>query len=114
MKDNDTVQGTEKEFMDLFEDLTGSLNDWQVWSDLMAMMACSLSNAFDCNEKRIKDREKEYSESEKRLGGNEIPAKIFVVVTQALERNPDQYGDSPEEYDEMLENECSRCPMNRL
>lgn len=21
---------------------------------------------------------------------------------------PDQYGDSPEEYDEMLENECSR------
>ncbi|MDD6666705.1 MAG: N-6 DNA methylase [Lachnospiraceae bacterium] len=90
LKDNDTVQGTEKEFMDLFEDLTGSLNDWQVWSDLMAMMACSLSNAFDCNEKRIKDREKEYSESEKRLGGNEIPAKIFVVVTQALERNPDQ------------------------
>ncbi|MFA6664342.1 MAG: hypothetical protein WCS21_08530 [Lachnospiraceae bacterium] len=25
-----------------------------------------------------------------------------------------QYGDSPEEYDQMLENECSRCPMNRF
>jgi len=85
----ENIQGTEKEFIDLFKELTTSRSDWQVWSDLMAVMACTLSNVLDTDEKRKADREKEYTDSIARLGGVEIPAKVFTVVTQALERNPD-------------------------
>lgn len=86
----ENIQGTEKEFIDLFNELTTSRSDWQVWSDLMAVMACTLSNVLDTDEKRKADREKEYKDSIARLGGVEIPAKVFTVITQALERNPDQ------------------------
>lgn len=86
----ESIQGTEKEFIDLFKELTTSRSDWQVWSDLMAVMACTLSNVLDTDEKRKADREKEYKDSIARLGGVEIPAKVFTVVTQALERDPDQ------------------------
>lgn len=62
MKD-EAIHGTEKEFIDLFKELTVSRSDWQVWSDLMAVMACTLSNVLDTDEKRKADREKEYKDS---------------------------------------------------
>lgn len=41
--------------------------------------------------KRKADREKEYERCIKELGGDvEIPAKLFAIVTMALENNPDQ------------------------
>jgi hypothetical protein len=52
---NHTYQGTEKEFIDLFQSLAVSRSDWQVWSDLMAAMACAIANAIDPNEKRKAD-----------------------------------------------------------
>lgn len=48
----ENIQGTEKEFIDLFKELTTSRSDWQVWSDLIAVMACTLSNVLDTDEKR--------------------------------------------------------------
>lgn len=75
----ENIQGTEKEFIDLFKELTTSRSDWQVWSDLMAVMACTLSNVLDTDEKRKADREKEYTDSIARLGGVEIPAKVLEI-----------------------------------
>lgn len=47
--------------------------------------------ALQCNPKRKADREKEYERCIKELGGDvEIPAKLFAIVTMALENNPDQ------------------------
>lgn len=85
------IEGTEKEFLDLFNALCYSRTSWQVWSDLMSVMACSLSNFAEINQERRDKREKEYQECIKRLGGsNEIPAKMFAIITMALEKNPDQ------------------------
>ena len=88
---NDEIKGTEKEFLDLFNHLCYSRTAWQVWSDLMSAMACTIANVFETNPKRKADREKEYERCIKELGGDvEIPAKLFAIVTMALENNPDQ------------------------
>lgn len=90
-KTESEIQGTEKEFLELFRKLCNFRSSWQVWADLMSAIACSLSNAGETNPKRRAEREKEYEDCIKRLGGsNEIPSMIFVVITIALEKNPDQ------------------------
>lgn len=55
---NDEIKGTEKEFLDLFNHLCYSRTAWQVWSDLMSAMACTIANVFETNPKRKADREK--------------------------------------------------------
>ncbi|MCI8772277.1 MAG: SAM-dependent DNA methyltransferase, partial [Lachnospiraceae bacterium] len=41
------LQDNEKEFLKLFDKLTYSRSAWQVWEDIMTVMACSISNAVD-------------------------------------------------------------------
>lgn len=84
------VNGREKEFLKLFDQLTYSRNSWQVWEDLMTVMACSIYNAVDRREEPWKKREAEYERAIANLGGTDIPAQIFATVTMALEENPNQ------------------------
>lgn len=84
------IQGTEKEFIKVFQELCYSRSSWQVWADLMAAMACTLANSVDRTLPRHTAREKEYAECIDRLGGVEKPAKCFAIVVEALEHNPDQ------------------------
>ncbi len=88
---SEEIQGTEKEFLDVFQQLCSNRSAWQVWADLMSVIACSLSNVVEINPERRMAREKEYADCIDRLGGsNEVPAHIFAIVTTALDRNPDQ------------------------
>ena len=80
----------EKEFLKLFDQLTYSRNAWQVWEDLMTVMACSICNAVDRREGPWKKREAEYERAIANLGGVDIPAQIFSTVVMALEENPNQ------------------------
>lgn len=84
------VEETKKEFLKIFNEMCYSRSAWQVWADLMSVMACSIANAVDKREEMWSAREKEYEECIKRLGGVEKPAKCFAAVTMALEENPDQ------------------------
>lgn len=79
-----------KEFLTIFQELCRSRQPWQVWADTITVMACSLANVVDKTEPRHSDREKEYADCIKRLGGVEKPANLFAIVVEALERNPDQ------------------------
>ncbi|MCD8150557.1 MAG: SAM-dependent methyltransferase [Clostridiales bacterium] len=88
---SEEIQGTEKEFLDLFGQLCYSRSAWQVWADLMSAIACTLSNVTEKNPERREAREKEYESCIKRLGGsNEIPAHLFAIITIALDKNPEQ------------------------
>ena len=87
---NEQVQGTKQEFMKEFQKLCRTRQAWQAWSDLMETMACSISNAVDHSPKRFQKREERYAEAIKRLGGVEVPSRLFAIVVMALERNPDQ------------------------
>ncbi len=87
---SEIIQGTEKEFLDDFHHLCYSRSSWQVWADLMAVMACSISNTLDRAPEHFEQREREYAQCIERLGSVEIPAKIFHIVVMALENEPEQ------------------------
>ena len=80
----------EKEFEKIMDKLTYNRMKWEVWADLIYMMAAALSNALDPDSSRREKREKEYLECVRRCGGAELPAKAFGIVVNALEANPDQ------------------------
>lgn len=63
------IQGTKKEFIKIFNEMCYSRSGWQVWSDLISTMACSIANAVDRSEPRFSNREKEYAHCIERLGG---------------------------------------------
>ena len=89
-KHSQILQGTEKEFLDVFRELCYSRSAWQVWSDLMSVIACSISNAVDQEPKHYEQREAEYTQCIKRLGSVEVPAKLFAIIVMALENEPEQ------------------------
>lgn len=78
----------EKEILDRIEALSRSRQTWQVWSDLIFAMACTLSNACDRHPEHWEAREKEYEACIRRMDGTELPAEIFGLVIEALEINP--------------------------
>ena len=84
------MDDSEKEFLKLFNQLTYSRNNWQVWEDLMTVMACSISNATDRNPERFNSREKQFERAIKDLGGVDIPAQMFAIIVNELDRNPNQ------------------------
>ena len=90
VKQSDIIHGTEKEFLDIFHSLCYSRSAWQVWADLMAAIACSISNVADRSPEHYESREKEYAQCIERLGSVEVPAKMLAIIVEALERKPEQ------------------------
>lgn len=85
-----TVGEKEKDFLNLFDQLTYSRSGWQAWEDLMTVMACSICNAVDRRKEAYERREEQYERSIKALGGVDIPAQMLGIITMALEENPNQ------------------------
>lgn len=85
-----TANEREKEFLKLFGQLTYSRSAWQVWEDLMTVMACSICNAVDRRNEAFERREKQYEMAINNLGGVDIPAQMLGIITMALEENPNQ------------------------
>lgn len=84
------LTGYEKEFFDIFYDLCYSRQPWEVWADVITVMACSMANAADKSKVRYKKREEEYAACIKRLGNVDKPAQLFAILVNALEDNPNQ------------------------
>lgn len=87
---NSAIQGDSKEFLKIFNELCYSRHAWEVWADVITVMACSIANAVDLEPKRHESREAEYERCIRRLGGVEKPAELFAILVAALEKNPDQ------------------------
>lgn len=85
------ITGTKRELLQIVRELGQSRQTWQVWADLMDAIACALSNAADPDRERAAEREKEYAECIKRLGGDvDIVARAYATIVVGLEENPDQ------------------------
>ena len=80
VKHQGTMRGDEKEFLDLFQKLCYSRSSWQVWADLMCVMACAISNAVDFIPAHREPREKEYEQCIKRLGSVEVASQMLAIV----------------------------------
>lgn len=91
-KEAQTIQGTKQEFLKIFREMCYIRSAWQVWSDLISMIACTLANSTDPEKEgtRYLDREREYKQCAERLGGVDKPAQCMNVIVEALERNPEQ------------------------
>ncbi len=79
-----------KEFLKLFNQLTYNRNGWQVWDDVITMMACSIANTLDRRKEVYEEREKEFERCRNNCQGIDIPAKMMAVMTEALEEEPAQ------------------------
>lgn len=89
-KRSKVLQGTEKEFLQVFRQLCTARSPWEVWADLMAMIACTISNAVDRTPEHFERREQEYMSCMGRMGSNELPAQLFGIIVMALEDEPEQ------------------------
>lgn len=90
VKRSEVIQGTEKEFLSVFNSLCYSRSAWQVWADLISAIACSLSNTVDRTPEHYEKREEEYMQCIKRLGSVETTAKLLNIIVLALENEPEQ------------------------
>ena len=81
---------TEKEMIGRFNSLCYSRSSWQVWSDFITATACAIANSVDKSSETFEQREREYAECIERLGGVQIPAEMFGIVTMQLDENPEQ------------------------
>lgn len=81
---------SEKLFIDIFKPLCQTRNSWEVWADFITATACAIANSVDKSSKYHQQREDEYAKCIKRLGGVNVAAEMFAIVTLALEENPEQ------------------------
>lgn len=89
-KKSEVIEGTEREFLDIFKTLCYSRMPWQVWTDLMTAIACSISNAIDRSPGHYESREKEYESCINQIGSFELTCRIFEIIVMALENEPEQ------------------------
>ncbi len=83
-------EAAKSEFLKIFNRLCSSRSAWEVWADLITVMACSLANVCDRAPKRYDRREKEYASCIERLGGPERPIELFGILVEAMEADLDQ------------------------
>lgn len=80
----------EKEFLNLFNKMTYRHRAWDVWRDLIIMVACTLSNAFD--KTHFDEREKRYLKIIKGYSKEEqsMFPELMSYIVMALDENQEQ------------------------
>lgn len=89
-KQSEVIEGTEREFLKIFESLCYSRSRWQVWEDVIYAIACSLSNSVDHTGKQFQKREEEYARCIKNIGSIDVASRLFAIIVMTYEHNPNQ------------------------
>ena len=79
-----------KEFLKTFRSLTNRWRSWDIWTDFVTLVACTISNAVD--KLHFDEREKTYLRIIKKYNKQEqkLFPQLFAYVVAALEENPEQ------------------------
>lgn len=79
-----------KEFLKTFRSLTNRWRSWDIWTDFVTMVACTISNSVD--KLHFDEREKTYLRIIKKYNKQEreLFPQLFAYVVAALEENPEQ------------------------
>lgn len=80
----------EKDFVKIIRSMGNRHEAWRIWSDAIHMIAITISNAVDAQ--RRDRREEQYLSIIKAYSKEEVDQfpKLFALIIQALELNPDQ------------------------
>lgn len=83
---------SQADFSKQFSALCNTKGSWEVWADFMAMAAITISNAFDREGPTHDDREQQYIRTIERYtkAEQEVFPKLFALLVEALETEPDQ------------------------
>ena len=86
------LKDSQVEFSKLFSELCRMKSSWEAWTDFVAMSATTIANAFDQEGPTHDEREQKYINTIKRYSKaeQEIFPKLFAVMVEALEHEPDQ------------------------
>lgn len=79
-----------KEFLNVFRNLTHRWRSWDVWTDFITLVACTISNSVD--KLHFEEREKTYLRIINKYNKQEreLFPQLFAYVVVALEENPEQ------------------------
>ena len=79
----------QKEIAKLYEKLCHRYSRYEVWQDMVTMIACSISNAVD--KRHFDKREEMYLRAAKKYDHDEIEIfpEIFVHIVEGMEAYPD-------------------------
>jgi len=79
-----------KEFLKTFRSLTNRWRSWDIWTDFITLVACTISNSVD--KLHFEKREKTYLRIIRKYNKQEqeLFPKLFAYVVKALEENPEQ------------------------
>ena len=79
-----------KDFLKTFEALTHRWRSWDIWTDFVTLVACTISNSVD--KLHFEEREKTYLRIINKYNKEEreLFPKLFAYVVLALEENPEQ------------------------
>lgn len=80
-----------REIVKMIESLTGSRSLWNVWSDIIEMIAISIANSVD-HSPRSKGREEHYLRIAKEYSQKdmEVITRVFAEIVNQYEAQPDQ------------------------
>lgn len=80
------------EIVKMVNSLSGFKSFWEVWNDVITMIATSIANSCDCNQQRKLQRENLYLDACKKYTEDEMQTviKITAAITDELEENPNQ------------------------
>ncbi len=86
------LKDSQSDFTKLFSELCRTKSAWEAWADFVSMSALAISNAFDQEGPAHDEREPAYINPIKRYSKaeQEVFPKLFAVMVEALEHNPDQ------------------------
>ena len=86
------LKDSQVEFSKLFSELCRMKSSCEAWTDFVAMSATTIANAFDQEGPTHDEREQKYINTIKRYSKaeQEIFPKLFAVMVEALEHEPDQ------------------------
>jgi len=87
---SEAIHDHEKEFLQIFKQLTYQHRSWDVWKDFVVMAACALSNPVDSS--HYDEREAIYMQIIKtyKKSEQELFPQLLAEVVMALEKNPEQ------------------------
>lgn len=83
-------QQARKEFLKIFRGLTRRWRSWDIWTDFVTMVACTISNSVD--KLHYDEREETYLRTINKYNKQEqaLFPKLLAYLVMALEENPEQ------------------------
>ncbi len=82
------VKGTKDEFISIFKKLCDTKSEWQVWEDVISMIADAISNSLD--KVHFEEREEDYNTRIKSYTNTELIVKLMANIVESFERDPEQ------------------------